>query len=112
MENLFWIVSGIVTFGSIAPIFQRIEQTGYFKMDEPDWRNRTWTHDDCKDIMKATDSKLNEHQLCAGLSDFNRVVSSDVLNKWCDFCAIKDSKIISITLSSVMNFCMFCVMFL
>ena len=29
-------------------------------------------------------------QLCAGLSSFNKVLGSDILNKWCDYCAIQD----------------------
>ena len=36
--NVFWIDSGIVTFGSIEIVFQHIEQNGYFLMDDPDWR--------------------------------------------------------------------------
>ena len=44
-------------------------------MEHPYWITSTWTHYDCIDIMKDTDFELNEHQLCAGLSGLNRVVS-------------------------------------
>ena len=40
--------------------------------------------------MKATDSELNEHQLCAGLSGFNRVASRDIMNKRCDYSTNQD----------------------
>ena len=33
-------------------------------MEDPDWIYFIWTHDDCIDIMKATDFELNKHQLC------------------------------------------------
>ena len=59
---------------------QLIEQTGYFLIKDADWINHTWTHNKCIDRMKATDSELNENQSCAGLSGFNRIVSSDLLN--------------------------------
>ena len=42
-------------------------------MDNPDWINSTWAQNTCIDIMKITESKLNEHQLCAGLSGFNKI---------------------------------------
>ena len=41
-------------------------------------------------MMKAIDSELNYHQLCAGLSGFKKRLGSDILNKWCDYCAIQE----------------------
>ena len=39
--------------------------------------------------MKPTDAELNAQQLFDGLSCFNKLLGSDILNKWCDYCLIK-----------------------
>ena len=43
-----------------------------FLLEDPNWINSAWKRNNCIDIMKATDFELNKHQLCAGLSGFNK----------------------------------------
>ena len=47
-------------------------------MEDPHWINSKWTHRHYIDTMKATDSELNDYQLCAGLSGFHKLVGRDI----------------------------------
>ena len=39
----------------------------FFLVEDTDHKNHSWTHQQCRDIMQATDSELNDFQLSAGI---------------------------------------------
>ena len=67
IENVFWIDSGIVSFGNIGFIFEHIKKHGYWLTEEEGFVNHNFTHNVCKEIMQANNEELEGHQLLAGL---------------------------------------------
>ena len=43
IQNVFWIDSGIVSFGSIEFIFNHINKHGYWLTEDGDWTNYNFT---------------------------------------------------------------------
>lgn len=68
-ENVCWIDSGSVTLKSVKPIFDEIESDGIFVVGDVHL-NKKYTHKKCIEIMKATESELNDVQLSSGLFGF------------------------------------------
>ena len=91
IENVFWIDSGIMSFGNIGFIFKHIEKHGVWLTEDEGWTNYNFTHDICKNIMKATDKELEGNQLIAGLSGFNKKLGLFLLHQWCEFCRVKEA---------------------
>ena len=91
MQNVFWIDSGIITFGNINFIFEHIEKHGVWLTEEDGgWINYNFTHRQCKEIMKTTDKELGSNQLLAGLTGFNKKQSFFILHQWCEYCRVKE----------------------
>ena len=90
VQNVFWIDSGIVTFGNIKFIFEHIEKHGVWLTEDEGWINYNFTHAVCKEIMQATNEEMEGNQLIAGLSGFNKDKGLDIVHKWCHFCSIKE----------------------
>ena len=90
IQNVFWIDSGIISFGSIQFIFNHINKHGYWLTEDGDWTNYNFTHAKCKEIMNATDTELQGIQLIAGLSGFSKDKGLGILNEWCYYCSIRD----------------------
>ena len=90
VQNVFWIDSGIMSFGNIGFIFEHIKKHGYWLTEEEGFINHNFTHAVCKEIIQATDEELEGHQLLAGLTGFNKDKGLDILHKWCHFCSIKE----------------------
>ena len=89
IQNVFWLDSGIVTFGNIKFIFEHIKKYGCW-LTEDGFVNHNFTHAVCKEIMQANDEEMEGTQLLAGLSGFNKDKGLDILHKWCHFCLIKE----------------------
>ena len=61
IQNLFWIDSGIMSFGNIGFIFEHTKKHGYWLTEEEGFINHNFTHAVCKEIIQATDEELEEH---------------------------------------------------
>ena len=92
VQNVMWIDSGIVTFGSLKCVFKHIEKEGVWLTEETDWINYNWTHPQCINIMNATPTELQANQLIAGLTGFNinNEEAMEVLNEWYTYSTIKE----------------------
>ena len=80
VQNVFWIDSGIVTFGNIKFIFEHIQKHGYWLTEEQGFINHNFTHAVCKEIIQATNEELEGNQLLAGLSGFNKDKGFDIVH--------------------------------
>ena len=78
VQNVFWIESGIVTFGNIGFIFEHTKKYGYWLTEEEGFINHNFIHAVCKEIMQATDEELEGNQLLAGLGGFNKNKGLDI----------------------------------
>ena len=78
---MFWIDSGICTFGSIAFSFEHIERHGFWLTEDEGCINYNFTHDARKKGLSANDEELKGNQLLAGLSGFNKEKGLEMVNK-------------------------------
>lgn len=69
-SNILWIDSGAMFLKSNKEIFDYIEQNGLFLVGDIH-KNISYTHSDCRKIMEASDSELNDNQIWAGLVGYN-----------------------------------------
>jgi hypothetical protein len=65
-ENVFWLDAGAMALKPVDKIFEIIENEGIFLVGDTHL-NCNFTHDKCREIMKATDSEMNDNQLSAGI---------------------------------------------
>ena len=83
IDNVFWIDSGICTFGSIGFIFEHNERHVYWLTEEGGgWINYNFTHDKWKKCLSANDEELKGNQLLAGLSGFNKEKGIEMVYKY------------------------------
>lgn len=65
-ENVFWLDAGAMALKPVDKIFEIIENEGIFLVGDTHL-NCNFTHNKCREIMKATDSEMNDNQLSAGI---------------------------------------------
>jgi len=65
-KNILWLDSGVMALKSIKEIFDIIEQEDIFCVGDSHL-NKNFTKDSCIEIMKATESELNDIQLSSGI---------------------------------------------
>jgi hypothetical protein len=68
-ENVLWMDSGICFINNFDIMFEKINSDEIFVVGDSHL-NRTYTHDDCIRIMRATEDELNSNQLSTGMFGF------------------------------------------
>lgn len=70
-DLIFWLDAGAMLLQSAEEIFQKIEHDEIFLVVDQ-WHNYTWTHQQCIDVMQATQDELYDYQLCAGIHGYKK----------------------------------------
>jgi hypothetical protein len=68
-ENVLWMDSGVCFINKFDVMFEKINSDEIFVVGDSHL-NRTYTHDDCIRIMRATEDELNSNQLSTGMFGF------------------------------------------
>jgi lipopolysaccharide biosynthesis glycosyltransferase len=71
-ENILWLDAGVMALGPIDEMYDIIENNNIFLVEDKNHRNSRWTHEKCREIMKASDSELNDFQLSAGILGYKK----------------------------------------
>lgn len=66
-ENILWLDAGAMALKPIDEMYEIINSEHIFLVEDTDHKNHSWTHQQCRDIMQATDSELNDFQLSSGI---------------------------------------------
>ncbi len=64
-KNIFYLDSGAIVLKDVKVIYNIIDKDDIFLVGD-DHLNKKWTHAKCFEIMKATESEINDFQLWAG----------------------------------------------
>jgi hypothetical protein len=65
-NNILWLDAGVITLKSVKPIFDIIQNDDIFVVGDYHL-NKNFTKPLCSEIMKATESELNDVQISAGI---------------------------------------------
>jgi hypothetical protein len=68
-ENVLWVDSGACFINNFDEIFEKIDYEDIFLVGDIHL-NKTYTHDECVNIMNATEDELMSNQLWSGLVGF------------------------------------------
>jgi hypothetical protein len=65
-DNILWLDAGVIALKSVKPIFEIIQNEDIFTVGDSHL-NKNFTKPLCSEIMKATESELNDVQLSSGI---------------------------------------------
>lgn len=69
-HNILWIDAGAMFLKSCDTIFNIIKNNNIFIVGDTH-KNKSYTHDNCKNIMQATEEELEDKQLSAGIFGYS-----------------------------------------